>query len=109
MWVIHLFHPILLLIWILVDANSYLWADVLLLQLESPREMVITAAKMARKFSVKVVLNPAPGQTLPEELLYLFDVLIPNENETNCWQVYAWPTSILSDTEIDKFLAEQTA
>jgi len=46
--------------------------------------MVITAAKKASKFSVKVVLNPAPGQTLPEELLYLLDVLMPNENETNC-------------------------
>ena len=57
-------------------------ADVLLLQLETPLETVIAAAEQAKAHGLKVVLNPAPAQPLPIELLSLVDVLIPNESET---------------------------
>lgn len=56
-------------------------ADVLLLQLESPLETVLRAAELARARGAKVLLNPAPAQALPEELLSLVDALIPNETE----------------------------
>jgi ribokinase len=57
-------------------------ADVLLLQLEIPLESVIRAAELARSHGTKVILNPAPARPVPNELLALVDVLVPNESET---------------------------
>ena len=57
-------------------------ADVLLLQLESPLDTVIRAAEVARRHDVRVILNPAPARPLPDRLLAMVDVLIPNESET---------------------------
>lgn len=66
-----------------VDAEPVIEdADVLLLQLEIPLETVIVAAKLGREHGAKVVLNPAPARPVPEELLSLVDVLVPNERET---------------------------
>jgi ribokinase len=56
-------------------------ADLLLLQLEVPLETVIEAARMARAAGTRVVLTPAPARRLPDELLELVDVLVPNEHE----------------------------
>ena len=56
-------------------------ADVLLLQLETPIETVTRAAQIASENGVKVLLNPAPAQALPDELYTLVDVIIPNETE----------------------------
>jgi ribokinase len=53
----------------------------LLLQLEIPVESVTAYAKAARAQGVKVVLNAAPAQRLPAELLTLIDVLVVNEGE----------------------------
>lgn len=64
------------------DAESlFAQAKILLLQLEIPLDAVIAAAKLARKHQVKVLLNPAPAQPLPAELLSLVDILVPNETE----------------------------
>ena len=63
-------------------ASAISAADVLLLQLESPLETVSRAAEVAHTHGVRVVLNPAPARVLPNELLSLVDVLIPNESET---------------------------
>jgi len=60
---------------------SFAGADLLLLQLETPLETVVAAAEGAKTHGVKVVLNPAPAQPLPEALLKIVDVLIPNESE----------------------------
>ena len=57
-------------------------ADVLFLQLETPIETVGRAAAIAHAHDVTVVLNPAPAQRLPSDLLRLVDILIPNESET---------------------------
>ncbi len=56
-------------------------ADVMLLQLEVPLETVFRAAQLAHESGVRVILNPAPAQPLPAELLQLVDVLVPNESE----------------------------
>lgn len=53
----------------------------LLLQLEIPLAAVLAYATAARARGVKVVLNAAPAQPLPSELLALVDVLIVNEGE----------------------------
>jgi len=57
--------------------------DVLVMQLESPLLVVEAAARLAREQGARVVLNPAPAQALPTDLLALVDVLIPNESETS--------------------------
>lgn len=57
-------------------------ADVILLQLEVPLESVLRAAQLAHEAGVTVVLNPAPAHPLPDGLLALVDILIPNETET---------------------------
>ncbi len=61
---------------------AILSANLILLQLEIPIPVVIEAALLAKKHGVKVLLNPAPAQKLPDELLSLIDILIPNETET---------------------------
>lgn len=63
-------------------AHKITQADGLLMQLETPLSAVILAAKMAKKSQTKVVLNPAPAQALPDELLSQLDMITPNETET---------------------------
>ena len=53
----------------------------LLMQLETPLATVTAYAQAAQAHGVKVVLNAAPAQTLPTELLALVDILIVNEGE----------------------------
>jgi ribokinase len=52
-----------------------------LLQLEIPVESVIEAARLGRNNGIPVVLNPAPAQPLPSDLLRAVDVLTPNRIE----------------------------
>lgn len=56
-------------------------ADGLLLQLEIPLDAVQAAIGIARRSHVRVILNPAPAQKIPEELLKSVDYLTPNESE----------------------------
>lgn len=56
-------------------------ADYLLMQLETPIEVVAYAADLAYSCGVKVLLNPAPAQSLPDDLLSKTYILTPNEKE----------------------------
>ncbi|MGU3416129.1 ribokinase [Enterobacteriaceae bacterium C34A] len=56
-------------------------ADALLMQLESPLDSVLLAAKIAHQNKTQVVLNPAPARELSDELLALVDIITPNETE----------------------------
>ena len=56
-------------------------AEALLMQLESPVESVLAAAKIAHENHTTVVLNPAPARVLSDELLALVDIITPNETE----------------------------
>jgi ribokinase len=56
-------------------------AKVVVLQLETPIETVMAAAKAGRAAGAKVILNPAPAQVLPEELYKQVDIITPNETE----------------------------
>lgn len=56
-------------------------ARALLMQLESPLESVLAAARIARNSDTLTVLNPAPARALPDELLALIDIITPNETE----------------------------
>ncbi|MDP8099723.1 ribokinase [Pasteurella atlantica] len=56
-------------------------AEMLLMQLETPLETIINATQIAYQNGVKVVLNPAPARTLPDELLQHLFMITPNETE----------------------------
>jgi ribokinase len=79
----------------------------LLLQLETPLPTVLAYALAARAAGISVVLNAAPAQSLPSELLATIDVLVVNEGElavvTNhqgsiaeCLQRIAVPTVVVT-------------
>lgn len=56
-------------------------ASALLMQLESPLDSVLAAAKIAHQHQTKVILNPAPAYPLSDELLALLYMITPNETE----------------------------
>ena len=56
-------------------------ADILVMQLESPLDSVEAASGLAFEKHIPVVLNPAPAQSLADELLKKISVLTPNESE----------------------------
>ena len=66
-----------------VHADLLAWADVVLLQLETPIDTVRWALAEARRLGKRTVLNPAPARVLPlpADLLPLVDYLTPNEVE----------------------------
>jgi len=53
----------------------------LLLQLETPLDVVEACARAARAVGVRTILNAAPARPLTAELLHAVDVLIVNEGE----------------------------
>jgi ribokinase len=57
--------------------------DILLLQLEIPLAVVISAAQVAAEKEAMVILDPAPARSLPEELFALIDIITPNETEVS--------------------------
>ena len=66
-----------------VEQHQQVIADAaaLLMQLESPLESVLAAAKIAHQHQTQVILNPAPATELSDELLSLVDMITPNETE----------------------------
>jgi ribokinase len=56
-------------------------SSALLMQLEIPLETVLATAKFAKQLKKKIIINPAPAQQLPDELLNVIDVITPNQTE----------------------------
>jgi ribokinase len=54
-----------------------------LFQLEVPLPVVAAGLSVARQMGVRTILDPAPAQSLPADLLANVDVLTPNEQEAN--------------------------
>ncbi len=63
------------------DIDSAPDAEILLLQFEIPMDSVLYAARRYKAKGTTVILNPAPARQIPEELLTLIDILVPNESE----------------------------
>lgn len=55
--------------------------DYLIIQLETPVESVLEAARIAHEAGVYVILNPAPACPLPEEMFGYISLLTPNRSE----------------------------
>ena len=58
-------------------------ARLALFQLESPLDTVMAALRIARQEGARTILDPAPAQPLPAELLSNVDILTPNESEAS--------------------------
>ncbi len=67
-----------------IDARADLigGAAVFMTQLEQPMDAAHRALELARKGGAKTILNPAPADTLPDDMLALCDFVTPNESET---------------------------
>lgn len=81
------------------SAEKLAGADVLLLQLESPTDASLAAARLVSASGGRVILNPAPARPIPRELIALCDHIIPNETEAEAL------TGISVSTEEDAFAA----
>ena len=56
-------------------------ADVLLVQMEIPQDVVISAIRLARSAGTRVILDPAPAPVTISEGLLEVDLICPNETE----------------------------
>lgn len=56
-------------------------AAVTVAQFEVPMATIIAAFNYAKKAGRLTVLNPAPSKAIPDELLQVTDILVPNETE----------------------------
>lgn len=56
-------------------------AEIFLTQLETPLETVLFLAERVVALGKKLILNPAPARTLPDELLAHLYIITPNESE----------------------------
>lgn len=56
-------------------------SDIIILQLEIPMKTVEYVIEIAHKKNKIIILNPAPGAKLSEEIIKKVDFLTPNENE----------------------------
>ena len=67
----------------ILQSQQYAFDDVevLLMQLETPLQTVAAAMQMAAARELPVILNPAPAQALPKDLLQGLYCITPNETE----------------------------
>jgi len=72
-------------------------ANLLLMQLEIPLEVVTAGARMARACGVRLILDPAPAASLPDELYSLIDIITPNETE--CATLVGFPVHDIPSAE----------
>ena len=66
-------------------------ADILLLQMELPLPLSVTAAQTAQSRGVITMLDPAPASDIPPDAFRHIDVITPNQTETE------YHTSIIVD------------
>ena len=64
-----------------IKPEVFVNASLLLLQFEIPIDTVIHSANLAREKGLRILLNPAPAYTLPDELIVAADFILPNESE----------------------------
>lgn len=73
--------------------------DIIVLQLEVPIPTVIRAIELAKALGKTIILNPAPAQKLPRDILADIDYIMPNEKELG----------VLTDLPTDDYSAVKTA
>jgi ribokinase len=81
-------------------------ASAVVMQLETPLDTVHAAAELAAKAGVRVILNPAPAQKLPVDLLKLVSILTPNETEAELLTGVRVTNAANAATAADRLLAQ---
>lgn len=81
-------------------------ASVLLLQMETPLQTSLAAAKAARDVGATVIFDPAPARPLPPEAYRLCHVMTPNELETEVLVGFR-PTSLEAAAQAAAVLLER--
>jgi ribokinase len=61
--------------------NALPGARIMLLQLEVPLGTVMAATRLGKQRGLRIMLDPAPAQPLPPELLAGVDIIAPNQGE----------------------------
>lgn len=79
-------------------ADAITSATFVLCQLEVPLDATHEAFQVARAAGVGTVLNPAPAVPLPDELLRLVDLCVPNETELEL--LTGRPATTLEETQM---------
>ena len=64
-------------------------ADIMMLQLEIPMDVIVYAAQKAAELNIPVILNPAPATSIPKELFETAAYITPNETEA---EFFFWST-----------------
>jgi ribokinase len=80
-------------------------ASVLVMQLETPDPAVQTAADLAFRAGVTVILNPAPARSLPDRLLRRVSIITPNETEAELLTGIAVDNEQAAGKAADRLLA----
>ncbi len=62
-------------------ALNFSQGEIVVAQLETPLPAVLRVFEAAKAAGASTILNPAPAQNLPSELLALCDIVIPNQYE----------------------------
>jgi ribokinase len=81
-------------------------AKLLIMQLETPLATVEAAAALAFKAGVRIILNPAPAQKLPDKLLKQISIFTPNEIEAEFYTGVKVTTIEDAGRAADKLLAK---
>jgi ribokinase len=63
------------------NISAFVWADIVLLQLEIPYATVNEVVKICQKLQKRLILNPAPAAHLSDEILEGLFMISPNETE----------------------------
>jgi ribokinase len=67
----------------IIKVNKIPEAEIILMQLEIPLKTISAIINIAKVNRQKVILNPAPAQKLPDELLSGLFMITPNETEAS--------------------------
>ncbi len=71
-------------------------SNVLLLQNEVPEEVNVRAVKIAERYGVKVILNPAPARSLSDGLVRRVWLVTPNEQESKFIDFDLFPNTVVT-------------
>jgi ribokinase len=85
--------------------GAFRCARVVLLQLETPLKTVAASVALAAAAGARVVLNPAPAQSLPAKLLKHIYLLTPNQGEAELLTGVAVSNEATAARAADKLLA----
>lgn len=69
----------------------------IIMQLETPIETIITVCKKAKECQIPVLLNPAPAIPLPDPLYESLDVIVVNQSEASLLSGISFPSPPLCD------------